>query len=48
MDDYDRVASDYYYYVSVVGRKGSSINMIISPITGEILASNLNILPIVS
>jgi membrane carboxypeptidase/penicillin-binding protein len=38
MDDYDKYSSDYYYYVSVVGRGGSSINMIISPETGKILA----------
>ena len=43
MNDSDKYGSDYYYYVYVIGRNKSSINMIISPKTGEILASSSNI-----
>ena len=42
MNDFDKYGSDYYYYVSVVGRNKNSINMIISPKTGEILAGSSN------
>lgn len=45
IDDYDRFKSTFYYYVFVVDRAGSSISMLISPINGEILASNSNIMP---
>ena len=45
MNDYDMYGSDFYYYVSVIGRSGSSLSMIISPKTGDILASNSNIVP---
>ena len=45
IDDYDKFMSKFYYYVSVVDRRGSSISMLISPLNGEILASNSNILP---
>jgi len=45
IDDYDKFESKFYYYVSVVDRRGSSISMLISPFNGEILASNSNILP---
>jgi len=45
MNDYDIYSSDFYYYVSVLGRGGCSISLIISPESGEILASNSNIIP---
>jgi opacity protein-like surface antigen len=41
---YNGLGYDYYYYISVVGRQGSAINIIISCFTGEILASNCNII----
>ena len=43
-DDYDMYSSDYFYYVSVIGRRGNYINMLISCYTGEILASNINVI----
>jgi len=45
IDDYDNMSSDFYYYVSVIGRGGSSLNILISPKTAEVLASNSNIIP---
>ena len=47
MNDYDQFSSDFYYYVSVIGRKGSSISLIIST-DGKVLASNANIVPNIS
>ena len=44
IDDWDEFGSEYYYYVSVIGRSGSSISVVISPKSGEILASNCNVL----
>ena len=35
--------NDFYYLVSVYGKEGKSINVILSPISGEILASNVKI-----
>jgi len=34
--------NQFYYYVSIIGRDGKSINMVMSPVTSEILASNNN------
>ena len=36
-------SSNYYYYVSVVDRKGGSLNFLVSPKSKEILASNSSI-----
>ena len=42
VDESDRNVSNFYFYISVLGRNGDSISMIVSPQTGEILASNSN------
>ena len=44
IDDWDEFGSEYYYYVSVIGRRGSSISVVISPKSCEFLASNCNVL----
>lgn len=41
IDDYDNFVSDFYYYISVIGRKDEKLSMLVSPLTGEILAENL-------
>lgn len=41
IDDYDKSVGRYYYYVSIQGRDGSSMSLLISPQTAEVLASNL-------
>ena len=40
VNDNPTLLSRYYYYVSVVDRKGGSFNLLISPTTKDILASN--------
>ena len=40
LNDYDGYANDFYYYVSLVGRKGEKISIIVCPDTGNILASS--------
>ena len=43
MNDENKLVSDFYFLISVVGRKGEYINIIVSPQTAEILASNNNL-----
>ncbi|MGN0960934.1 MAG: hypothetical protein ACI4PF_01895 [Christensenellales bacterium] len=43
MNDEKDLVQDFYFLASVYGRNGKSINIILSPLTGEILASNTNI-----
>lgn len=43
INDYDEYMSDFYYYISVLGRSGQKISVLINPKNGEILASNSNI-----
>lgn len=43
MNDEKDLVQDFYFLISVYGRTGKSINVIISPLNGEILASNTNI-----
>ena len=43
MNDEKDLVEDFYYLVSVYGRSGKSINVILSPKTGESLASNTNV-----
>lgn len=43
IDESDENVSHFYFYVSVLGQKGASINMVISPKSGEVLASNANL-----
>lgn len=38
INDFDDNVSDYYWYICIIGRKGSRLSLIISPITQEILA----------
>ena len=40
LNDFDKNINDFYYYVSVVGRSGDTLSIIISPKTGNILACN--------
>jgi hypothetical protein len=40
ISEYDDYSTLYYYYVSVVGRDGTSFSLLIHPKTAEILASN--------
>lgn len=40
VNDSDIYKSDYYWYVSIVGRKGGTLSLIISPVTSDILAVN--------
>ena len=44
IDDYDKHKSDFYFYISFISRQGSSISMLISPKTGEILASKCKLI----
>ena len=41
IQDYDKHSSRFYYYVSIQGRDNSSMSLLISPKTSEVLASNL-------
>ena len=41
INDYDKYSSRYYYYVSIQGVDNSSMNLLISPKTAEVLANNL-------
>lgn len=43
MNAYELSVKDFYYYVSIVGRTGGSISMIVCPETGNVLASNCTI-----
>jgi hypothetical protein len=43
IDETDEYVSNFYFYVSVLGRRGETLSMVISPDTGDILASNSNI-----
>lgn len=43
MQDNMFAINDFYYLISVYGKDGKSINVIVSPISGEILASNTKI-----
>ena len=40
INEYELHSEHYYYYVSVVARKGGSFNILVSPITKEVLASS--------
>ena len=40
LNDADMYKGDYYWYVTLVTRKGGKLSLIISPYTSEILASN--------
>lgn len=40
INDADINVGDYYYYVCILGRNGSRLSAIISPLSGEILAIN--------
>jgi len=40
LNDADMYKGDYYWYVTLVTRKGGKVSLIISPYTAEILASN--------
>lgn len=42
MNDEIGLSKDFYFLISMYGRKGESLNMIVSPLNGEILASNGN------
>lgn len=42
LNDQDQYENDYYYYVSLIVVNDKSINVIISPINGEILAKDLS------
>lgn len=43
INDADKYKGDYYWYVIIVSRNGEKLTMIISPISGEILAQNNSI-----
>lgn len=43
MNDEKDLVEDFYFLISLYGRTGKSINIILSPKTGEILASNTNV-----
>ena len=43
MNDEQALIADFYYLISVYGRSGKSINVMVSPNTGEILASKTNV-----
>lgn len=43
MNDENDLVADFYYLISVYGRNGRSINIILSPTTGVVLASNSKI-----
>lgn len=40
INEYELRSEHYYYYVSVVARKGGSFNILVSPMTKEVLASS--------
>lgn len=42
MNDEIGLSKDFYFLISIYGRNGESLNMIVSPLNGEILASNGN------
>lgn len=44
LNDADIYKGDYYWYVSIISKKGDNISLIISPYTGEILASSVKLI----
>ena len=40
LNDADMYIGDYYWYVSIISRKGGKLNALISTKTGEILSNN--------
>lgn len=44
INDSDIYKDSYYWYVNILGKEGNSYNLIISPYTGQVLASNYKIL----
>lgn len=43
LNDADIYKGDYYWYASVISKKGDNISLIISPYTGEIFASSVKL-----
>ena len=40
LNDADDYKGDYYWYVSIIGRKGGTLSLIISPYSKDVLATN--------